>query len=204
MMNKVKQVIQVLQVIQGKRKTKTCSTCYTCNTSNTFGSPGVTIIELLVYMGLLSIFMVVLVDVFVTILNAKLNTESTSALDADSRYILSRLSYDVARADTMGTPASLGGSGGTLSVTTSGITYSYSLDGSGNINLNNGSTNMKLNGNDTSLTNLTFTKIGNADTVCAPQNCKPTVKVSFTIQSNIVLQGNRQESQTVETTLGLR
>lgn len=52
---------------------------------------GVTIVELLVYIGLLSIFMLVLLDVFTTILNAKLESESTSALNQDARYVYSKL-----------------------------------------------------------------------------------------------------------------
>jgi type II secretory pathway pseudopilin PulG len=157
---------------------------------------GVTIVELIIYIGLLSIFMLVLVDVFVSILNAKLESESTSALNQDARYIYSRLAYDVANADTMTLPAILGVSENTLKITTAGVTDTYSRDGSGNLNLTSGATTMKLNGADTALTNLSFTRIG------TPLG-KPTVKVSFTIKSLIILPTG-DDMRTIDTTFGLR
>jgi type II secretory pathway pseudopilin PulG len=157
---------------------------------------GVTIVELIVYIGLLSIFMLVLVDVFVTILNAKLESESTSSLNQDARYIYSRLAYDVGNADSMTLPLNLGNTEGSLQVKTGNVTDTYSLDGSGNLNLYNGTTTMKLNGDDTTLTNLSFTRLGSPDE-------KPTVKVSFTIKSLVNLQSGEQ-SRTIDTTFGLR
>lgn len=157
---------------------------------------GITIVELIVYIGLLSIFMIVLLDVFVTILNSKLEGESTSALNQDARYIYSKLAYDVANADAMTLPSAVNPTGGTLTVTTNGVTHSYSLDGSGNLNLTSGGTSMKLNSNDTSLTSISFTRLEVA-------GAKPTVKVSFTVRSLITLQSGESE-RTIDSTFGLR
>jgi len=143
---------------------------------------GITIVELIVYIGILSIFMLVLVDVFVAILNSKLDTESTSTLNQDARYIYSRLAYDIANADTASVP-----SPNSLDLISSGVSYHYAMDGSGNLLLNG----IAINGLDTKVNSIAFTKIGN------------TVKISYTIESLITLPSGNQ-TRTIETTVGLR
>ena len=73
-------------------------------------SKGITIIELIVYIGLLSIFIFVLLDIFVTILNSRLEMESTASLNQDSRYILSQLAAKVTNADAVTLPQNPGDS----------------------------------------------------------------------------------------------
>ena len=143
---------------------------------------GITIVELIVYIGILSIFMLVLVDVFVAILNSKLDTESTSTLNQDARYIYSRLAYDIANADSASVlnPNS-------LNLVSSGVSYNYVLDGSGNLLLND----VTINSLDTKVDSISFSKIGN------------TVKISYTIESLITLPSGNQ-TRTIETTVGLR
>ena len=123
---------------------------------------GVTIVELIVYIGLLSIFMLVLVDVFVTILNSKLESESTSTLNQDTRYIYSKIAYDVENTGSFTVPNPT-----KLVIGTD----TYSLVGS-DLMLNS----IKLNGLDTKIDSINFTKIGN------------TVKTTFTVESLINLQ----------------
>jgi Tfp pilus assembly protein PilV len=146
------------------------------NTKKT-NQKGVTLVEVLVYIGLLSIFMLVLVDIFVTILNAKLETESTSTLNQDARYIYSRMAYDITNASSFTVPNST-----TLVVGTN----TYTLGG-GNLTLNS----IKLNGIDTKIDSVNFTRLGN------------TVKTTFTIESLVKLQSGVQ-TRTINTTFGLR
>jgi Tfp pilus assembly protein PilW len=159
---------------------------------------GVTIVELVIYIGLLSIFMLVLLDVFITVLSARLETESTSTLNQDTRYILTRLAYDVGNADSVVLPAALGDSSSVLKITKGGITETFSLDSSGNLILDNGTSTQKLNGADTALTSISFKKIGNSE-----EGDKPTVKISFTVKSLIVRQAGEQ-TRTVDTAIGTR
>lgn len=90
-------------------------------------SHGVTIIELLIYLALLTLFLTVLLDVFVTTLNFKLQSESTSALNQDARYIFERLSYDVYNSDSFAVP-----SASELDLTFGGNTVKYTVN-SGNL-----------------------------------------------------------------------
>jgi len=138
---------------------------------------GVSIVELIVYIGLLSIFMLVLVDVFVTILNSKLESESTSTLNQDARYIYSRIAYDVANATSFTVP-------NPTKLMVGGDTYTL-------VNSNLMLNSTKLNGIDTKINSIFFTKIGN------------TVKTTFTIESLINLQSGVQ-TRTINTTFGVR
>lgn len=162
---------------------------------------GVTIVELLVYVGLLSIFMVVLLDVFTSILGAKLESQSTSSVSQDTRYILAKLNYDILNADSISAPAAFGISSNTLTLVSGGNYYEYSVDGSGSLNIKDYSSGdtKKLNGGDSEITDISFTKLGNS----AVSNNKPTVKISFTVRS-LVQQPSGPEEETIDTTMGTR
>jgi hypothetical protein len=156
---------------------------------------GFTVAELLVYMGLMAIFLVVLLSVFTTSLNTKLATESTSGVSTDSRYILSKLSYDVGNADSITSPV-LGATAASLQLVASGSANTYALN-SGNLVKTVGGVSMSLNGTDTQFDSISFKNIGNP-------SGKPTIQVVYTIRSKIIVQGGNTQSLTVNTTVGTR
>lgn len=53
-----------------------------------------TLIELLIYMALVGLFLVVLTNMLVTILETQAESAAVSLVDIDGRFILARLSYD--------------------------------------------------------------------------------------------------------------
>src|SRR4030042_5852170 len=71
---------------------------------------GFTLVEILLYMGLLAILLVVLTEILVSILAVKIEFEATSSVEQDSRFLLSRLFYDINRASAITTPGSIGSS----------------------------------------------------------------------------------------------
>src|SRR3989344_1996397 len=130
---------------------------------------GFTLIEITLYFGLLSIFLLVLTYIFTSSLAVKLASESASALTQDAGYILSRLSYDLTNADSVTVPSSQ-----SLQFTNSGVSYSYSV-ADGNLSLTEDSNSARLNGIDTRITSINFTQVGNSSGVA-------TVQVIFTIE----------------------
>jgi hypothetical protein len=149
-----------------------------------------TLVEIVLYFGLMSMFLLVLVYIFTSSLSIKLESESSSAIVSDANYILSRVSYDLNNADSVTVPEAT-----TLQFTKNLTTYSYSLN-NGNLVLTEGGVSAKLNGEDTGIDNIAFTKIGNA-------GGKATVQIIFTLSSKI--QGNEAMApQTFQTTVGLR
>jgi len=155
---------------------------------------GFTLVELLIYMALVSMFLLVLLDVFTITLSSKLASESTSAISYDSRYILSKLSYDVNNADSVTLPA-LGATGASLQLTSGGVTSTYTIT-SGNLVKTVGGVPMSLNGTDTGLDSISFKNLGNP-------GGKPTIQVVYTVRSKIVVWGGTQ-TQTINTTVGTR
>ena len=158
-------------------------------------SKGFTLVEALLYTALLSLLLIVLTEIFVAILNVRSETQTKTSTESEGRFIMSRLAYDIARASSVTTPASIGMSGSTLALVIGGQTYTYSLQ-SGNLQLVSPAGTDTLNSNATSLTALTFLRTGNS-------GGKPLVTQTFTIQSVGLLQGNK-DSKTFTTTVSLR
>ncbi|HKC04983.1 MAG TPA: prepilin-type N-terminal cleavage/methylation domain-containing protein, partial [Patescibacteria group bacterium] len=67
-------------------------------------SRGFTIVELLIYMALLTIFLLVLLDIFTTTLNFKLQSEASSVLNQDARAILANFNYNIYNAGSATVP----------------------------------------------------------------------------------------------------
>lgn len=157
---------------------------------------GVTLVELLIYMGIFSIFLLVLTDMFVSILELRKESEAVSAVDIDSRYLLSRLAYDISRATSITTPATSGVPGtNNLSIVIGGITYSYAIFGN-QLQVTNDLGVDSLNSSETTISNANFQKIGN------PAG-KDTIKIQLTINSKTV-RSTGQETKTIQTTVGRR
>lgn len=165
--------------------------------TNTKRTMGTTIVELLVYMGLLSIFLVLLVNILFVTLSFRLSSQSTSAINQDLRYILAKISYDLYNSDNVNIPSSPGDSSGFLSLTTLGVNNTYSIDGNGNLIVTSGGDSMSLNGVNTRVTDINFERIGTVGE-------KHTFKMSITLEGRIIVQGGGVDTETVETTLGTR
>jgi len=153
-------------------------------------------VELLIYIGLLTLFLTVLTTLFVSIFKLQLTTQSTSSLTQDTRFIIARMGYDIENAKSISTPSSLGQITNSLTFKDSGgNTFTYALDASNNLTLNG----TPINGLDTTISNIpniTFQMIGTDIT-------KPTIQIKFTINSNVIEESGPR-SQDIQTTYGLR
>lgn len=160
---------------------------------------GISLVELILYMALFSILLIMLLQMFNSILGSQLDSQATSAVALDGRFILTRLSYDVKQANKIVTPVVFGtsGQGNTLHVTGNGIDYTYALS-AGNIVITNNTTGDSgmLNSIDTTVSSLTFTKIGTS-------SGKSTVQVMLTLTSNAAKQTGT-ETKTFQTAIGTR
>lgn len=161
---------------------------------STTSQKGFTLIEQLIYMGLLSIFLITLTEMFVSILNVRKESEAVSAVEQDGRFILARLAYDLNRADSITTPAAAGATGNTLVIVIGGVSYTYSLNGT-NIQIASTVATEKINSTGTTVSNLTFQRIGNGN--------KDTIKTQFTI-NGVTQRNNGIETRTFTTTVGRR
>ncbi len=148
--------------------------------------------ELLIGMGIFSILIVVLSELFGGIMTMKLKGESVSAVSADSRFIMTRLSYDVARASSVVVPNST-----TLNLTIAGEPYSYSVS-SNILRLSyNGGSSEVLHSPSTRIANLSFTKLDDLDG-------KQSVRVDMDVESTILLSGGKVDTRNLISTYATR
>lgn len=127
------------------------------------GRQGFTLIELLMYIGLTSILIAVMSQVFLATLGVRLESQATTSVQQDGRYSMARLAYDIRRAKEITAPT-LGASqsGMTLVINEDGAdrTYVYGLNGSDLI-LTVGSDVTGLNSDGSRVSGLSITRIGN-------------------------------------------
>lgn len=154
-----------------------------------------TIIELVIYMGLLAMLLLVFTDMFSLLVDKKLETESTSTIYQDADFIFSRLQYDFAHAKTILLPAAPGNPVTQLQLGFDTNTFDYYLDGT-DLKRATGSAILQLNSFDTTISNVSFQRIGEG-------NAFDTIRLLFTITSKVKKQSG-YESYQFKTTYGLR
>ncbi|MCR4324323.1 MAG: hypothetical protein NUV69_01400 [Candidatus Curtissbacteria bacterium] len=144
---------------------------------NLLFKPGYSLVEFLMYFALISIFLIVLTQMFVSILEVQTESEATSSVDLDGRFILARLIYDISRSTTVTTPQNPGNSSSSLLLVIGGANFTYSESGGAFVLTNNlGAGN--LNSSETQISALNFTKLGEA-------GGKETIKFTFTLSSRV-------------------
>src|SRR3989344_6301854 len=97
---------------------------------------GFTLIELIIYMGLLVILLSVLTSIFMSSLDVQLESQANSAVEQDGSYILSRLAYDIHRAEAISIPdmpGSPGDQADNFRIVVNSVNYSYSIDAGNNL-----------------------------------------------------------------------
>lgn len=157
---------------------------------HTYLKKGFSLVELIIYVGIFSILIVVLTQMYTSLYEVQQSSQSTSYVEQDGRFILSRLTYDVQRASSVTSPASLGASSSTLQMLINGVTYTYTVTGQ-KLTING----TQLNSFNTNTTAFSAQRLGNV-------GGKDTVKVSFTLQSLVATTS--AQIKTFQTTAGLR
>lgn len=156
---------------------------------------GFTLVELIIYMGLLSVLLLVFTDIFTSILDTQLSSRNTSSVADDGRYIYSRFIYDVNRAQTIIEPSSYGIPSSQMTITIDGQNYTYSLTNN-NLMLTDPNGSYALNSSGSQVTSLQFTKVG-------ATSKKDTVQINFTIKGSIPNHGIIDQ-EVFQTTAGTR
>lgn len=156
---------------------------------------GFTLVEMVVYMGILSLLLVVFIDMFALLVSKQLETESLSAVQQDSNYIFARLSYDFGRATSISLPMVPSSPSATLRLFIGSTSYDYYVSSSSLIATSSSTLN-QLNSSDTVISNLSFQRLGVG-------GLKDVVQVKCDISSK-VLQQSGYEVTHFSTTFGTR
>lgn len=155
---------------------------------------GSTLVEMLIYMGIFSILLVVFLQIFSMTLDSQKESQNTSSIAQDGKFIIARLSYDIPEAQTIVSPT-LGGQDSILQLTKGSDTYTYGITNN-NLTLTTGSEIDRLNSANTTVSNISFKRLGNS-------GGKNTIQVRFTI-TGIVLGNKNSDTETFQTTIGQR
>lgn len=158
---------------------------------------GVTMVELLLYMSILSVLLLVLSSIFVSALDVQSESNATSSVEQDGNYILARLNYDVHRAQSINIPASNGTTANNFQIVIGGINNTYSIDGNNNLILTNDLGANNLNNFNSSISALLVQRLGN------PGGVENSLKINFTVSSR-VKRISGIETKDFETNLSLR
>lgn len=163
---------------------------------------GFTMIELLVYIGLTSILITLMSQIFLATLGVRIESQSAANVQQDSRFVMSRIAYDLHRASSIVSPT-LGQVTSTLTlvITENGVdqTYTYATNGT-SLQLTVGGESTLLHSSETDIGSLTFRRIGNSET---QSTSRDTVQTTITfIGSEDVSAG--QQAVTMQSTAGLR
>lgn len=158
-------------------------------------SRGFTVVEMLIYMGLLSILLLVMVDLFASSLDVQLESQSSSGVDQDAKFMVARLSADIKRATSILEPALGSTPSGILKLVIDGITYTYAT-ASGGLTIASGSATHTLNSYETTTNYATFGRYGN-------MGGKNAIKIMLTIKSK-TSRSSGQEIRNIETAVGIR
>ncbi|TXH00982.1 MAG: hypothetical protein E6P95_02690 [Candidatus Moraniibacteriota bacterium] len=156
---------------------------------------GFTIVELLIYMGLLVIMIVIFTQIFVSILDNQLRSTNTSNVAEDGRYIYSRFIYDVNRADSIASPSAFGSSSASMTLSIGGVNNTFTAS-NGSLLVTTPTSSYVLNGYGSTVSNLLFTKVGTP-------SAKGTIRMQFTVTGAINSRGV-SDIQNFQTTAGLR
>lgn len=160
-----------------------------------FHKRGFTLIELLLYTGLLMIFLLILTEIFTSVLQARQESQITGSVNQDGRFIMSRIIYDIGRAQAISQPVNLGDGGTTLELTVGGNTIRYTLT-AGNLIYTDPTGSYTVNSIRSRVAAVNFRRLGNS-------GGKHTIAVNLTVTSVGQLPAGVQ-SAAFQTTVGLR
>lgn len=159
---------------------------------------GFTLVELLLYMGIFLILLVVLMQIFTSILSVHAESQATSTVSQDGGYIMTRLASDINHASTVTSPA-LGQTSNSLHIIGNALDETYILTGDKLLLTNNiTNTTDQLNSINTGV-QINFTTLGNSTV-----NSKVSVQMTLTVTSKTIRSGSGPQTETFRTTAGTR
>lgn len=155
---------------------------------------GSTLVELLLYLGLFSIVLAIITNLFLTTLEVYQEAQAVSLIEQQGRFIVSRIQYDVVRADNILVPAGLGEMGDSLTLTIGAEQVSYQLSGT-TLQWSSAGNTEALHSSDIRVDSITFERLGNV---------AGTPTVQMFIHLSELSQTGSVETRSYQTTFGLR
>jgi len=161
---------------------------------------GFSLLELLIYISLLSGFLLIIVNIFFMVSSSSQREEARAEVQQNLRFAMEQIASELRSSDsaiTVNAPAS-GASGNILNFTSSGITTEFAVSGGVLRKTIGASINPLTNDKVTvSTSSPLFTRLDNSD-------ANPSIQIILTISYNDNERPNYHFSQTAQTTVSLR
>lgn len=159
---------------------------------------GITVVELLLYMGMLSVLLSILTSIFTSALNVQTESQATSSVVGDGNYILTKLKQDIHGAQSITVPSAPGEETiNDLQIIVDGISYSYSVDANENLTLTDNLGTNNLNNYGTKISDFSVRRLGNVGGV------EDTLRINFTVTGR-VQKNSGLEIKSFQTNISLR
>lgn len=126
------------------------------------GIRGFTLVEILIYMGLLMSFLVIVSAVFSITLSTQTDAVQTQQIEQDSHYLIAKLQYDIQNADELLSPVANGQTDDTFSLGVGATTWTYFVEAQ-QLKYNDGTSDYVLTSPDTRITTFSVQRLGNTD-----------------------------------------
>lgn len=164
-------------------------------------SRGVSLLELLIYIALLSVILLVISSAFISISKTGGSVDARTEVNSNARFASNKMIQDIKSASAVSVPTTVGATGSTLEITVSGDTILYDVSGGQLRRKVNAGTPEPITSNLITVSAPVFTRLENYNTVF--QATTTTININMTItHSNTGSDYNY--SSVINTTASLR
>lgn len=162
---------------------------------------GVSLIELLIYIALLSVILLVISSAFISISKTGGSVDARTEVNSNTRFVSNKMIQDIKSASAVSIPTVVGGTAATLQLTVSGDTILYDVS-SGQLRRKiNAGTPEPITSNLVTVSTPIFTRLENYNSVF--QATTTTIKINMTI-SHVNTGSDYNYSSIINTTASLR
>jgi prepilin-type N-terminal cleavage/methylation domain-containing protein len=143
---------------------------------------GFTLLELLIYITVLSILLVIISNTFISLSKGNGQSQARSEVDSAVRFSLELIKQDLKNASVVTTPAS-GGSSSTLTLTRGGVTIIYDVSAGALRRKEGAAAAVNVTNPNITVGTPTFTRLENTNTAFSITSVSIKVAMSFSYNS---------------------
>jgi|GEM_PF-2780936 len=163
-------------------------------------SRGVSLLELIIYIGIVSFIMIIVSAAFISITTSSRNVELRAGVNSSMRFAMDKMVKDVQSASTLNVPATMNATSSTLSLVISGNTILYDVS-SGGLRRSVNATPAIITPSTVRVNAIEFRRIENYNTVRLATTT--SVHMTMTLGTNTQV-GSFGYTETVTTTATMR
>ncbi len=162
---------------------------------------GVSLMELLIYIALLSVILLVISSSFISISKTGGSVDARTEVNSNTRFASNRIIQDIKSASAVSVPAVVGGTAATLEITISGDTILYDVSAGQLRRKVNAGTPEPITSNLVTVSTPTFTRLENYNNIL--QATTTAIDIGMTI-SHANTGSDYNYSSVIDTTASLR